>query len=164
MRRSRLLVPLLAASLLTGASLTGCSAVDNVVGGVVDEAERQVQEQIDRTVSEALGGASISRDGKAPDGFPAEAVPLVDGEIEGGAGGPGGSGWAVQLKIDGIDRFEEAGTLLTDAGYTGTISNADATSGFGTWTGPEYTVTITVSGVSGESGALTALYVVVPAG
>lgn len=161
MRSPRILAPLLAAALVTGAGLTGCSAVDNVVGGVVDEAERQVQEQIDRTVSEALGGASISRDGKVPDGFPTDQVPLVDGEIVGGAGGPGGSGWAVQVRIDGIERFEEAGTLLTDAGYTGNISNSDATSGFGTWTGPAYTVTITVSG---EAEALEALYVVVPAG
>lgn len=160
MRRSlALAAPLLTAALALTA-LVGCSAVDNVVGGVVDEAKKQVQEQVDKAVGDALGGAGVSTDGEVPEGFPSDAVPLVDGEVQGGATAPEGGGWAVQITIDGIDRFTEAGDLLTAAGYSGTVSNADETSGFGTWTGPDYTVTITVSG---EADALTALYIVVPA-
>jgi hypothetical protein len=152
-----LAVPALAAALALG----GCSAVDNIVQGAVDGVTQEVQDQVDQAVQEALGGAGISTDGELPPNFPAEQVPLVDATLVGGAAGPEGSGWAVQLTLDDIAQFDEASQLLQDAGYTVRSENADAESANGNYTGNGYTVNVTVTS---DGGALSALYVVIPDG
>lgn len=151
--RIALAAPVIAASV----ALAGCSVVDNVVDGVVDEGSRQVQEGLNEALGEALGGAGISQNGELPPGFPSDAVPTIDGTLIGGGSGPNGSGWAVQYTLESADQYDAAAQLLTDAGYTASVSNGDATSGFGQFTGNGYSVVLTVAT---EGSTATATYVV----
>ena len=132
--------------------LVGCSAAENMVNGVVDEAQSQAGDAI----SEALGGAGISSDGELPGGFPSDAVPLV-GEVQGGGSAPDASGWVVRTILVGDD-FASAQAALEGAGYESSAVNADADSGFGTFTLAPYSVLLTVA--TDADGEMTATYVV----
>lgn len=139
------------AGIALAAGLVACSGspIDNIVGGAVD-----------RAIEEAVGGdVDISTDGRVPEGFP-DSVPLVDGEVIGGAAG-GGAGWTVVIRPDSVDRFDEAKTALEAAGFMATTSNADASSAFGSFTGADHNVQLTFS--SDTDGVVTAVYVVTPA-
>jgi len=153
-RRSGVPVAIAIALMLTPA-IAGCSIAENIVGGVVGEA----QGQLDDIVSETLGGAGISTDGELPPGFPTEQVP-VTGTIEGGGAGPDSSGWVVRTTLTGDEQFTTAQTALEDAGYVGTAVNSDADSGFGTFTLDTLTVVLTVA--TDADGVMTATYVVTP--
>jgi hypothetical protein len=132
--------------------LVGCSAAENVVNGVVGEAQNQAEDAI----SEALGGAGISSDGELPNGFPADAVPVV-GEVLGGGSAPDSSGWVVRTNLGG-ESFASAQAALEGAGFESSAVNSDADSGFGTFTLAPYSVVLTVS--TGSDDAMTATYVV----
>ena len=143
----------IAIALMLTPAIAGCSVAENLVGGVVDEA----QGQFDDLVSDTLGGAGISTDGELPTGFPAEDVPLA-GTIEGGGTGPDSSGWVVRTTLTGDEQFTTAQTALEDAGYVGTAVNSDADSGFGSFALAPYTVVLTVA--TDSNGVMTATYVV----
>ena len=132
--------------------LVGCGAAENMVNGVVDEAQNQAGDAL----SEALGGASISTDGELPTGFPLDAIPVV-GEVLGGGSAPDASGWVVRTTL-GTDDFASAQAALEGAGFVSSAVNADADSGFGTFTLAPYSVLLTVT--TGGDGAVTATYVV----
>jgi hypothetical protein len=132
--------------------LVGCSAAENVVNGVVDEAQSQAGDAL----SEALGGAGISTNGELPPGFPEDVVPLV-GEVQGGGSGPDGTGWAVRTILTSDD-FASAQAALEAAGFVGSAVDADADSGFGTFTLAPHTVVLTVA--TDADGEMTATYVV----
>jgi hypothetical protein len=132
--------------------LVGCSAAENMVNGVVDEAQSQAGDAI----SEALGGAGISSDGELPGGFPSDAVPIV-GEVQGGGSGPDSSGWVVITTLS-TDDFASAQAALEGAGYVSSAVNSDADSGFGNFVLDPYTVVLTVS--TDNDGTTTATYVV----
>jgi len=151
-RRAR--VSVLAIALLALPALTGCSVAENMVGGVVSEA----QGQLDDAVSDALGGAGITTDGELPSGFPTEEIPLT-GEVLGGGSAPEGSGWVVRTALTGED-FATAQAALEDAGYESSAVNSDADSGFGTFTLTPYTVVLTVAT---DAEVMTATYVVTKA-
>ena len=166
--RRRSVVPVVIALSLTALfSLSGCSAAENVVGGVVGEAQDQIgeavdgavsdaKEQMDDAISDALGGAGISTDGELPKGFPVEEVPLV-GTVEGGGAGPDGSGWVVRTTLAQAATFESAAENLESSDYVASAVDSDADSGFGTYTGSKYTVLLTVDTTDGVA---TATYVV----
>ena len=132
--------------------LVGCSAAENMVNGVVDEAQNQAGDAI----SEALGGAGVTTDGQLPSGFPSDAIPVV-GEVQGGGSGPDSSGWVVDTTL-GSDDFASAQAALEGVGYVSSAVNSDADSGFGTFTLAPYTVVLTVN--TDADGATTATYVV----
>ena len=151
--RTRIARPLFFAFAIAAAPLlVGCSVAENVVNGVVSEAQQQAGDAI----SEALGGAGISTDGELPSGFPADAIPVV-GEVQGGASGPDGSGWGVLTTLVSDD-FASAQAALERAGFVGTAVDSDADSGFGTFTLAPYTVVLTVG--TDADGVVTASYVV----
>ena len=148
-------------------SLGGCAAAENVVGGVVSEAQDQVGEAVDsavedakaeasKAISEALGGAEITTDGKLPEGFPREQVPIV-GEVQGGGAGPDSSGWVVRTTITMAAPFESAAEDLQGSGYVASAVDSDADSGFGHYDGKKYSVLLTVETTD---GVVTATYVV----
>jgi len=133
--------------------LAGCSVLDNVVDGVVGEA----QEQLDGVISETLGGAGISTDGELPTGYPAAEIPVV-GEVQGGGSAPDSSGWVVVTTLSGADQFAVAQGELEAAGFVASGVNTDADGGFGTFTLEPYTVVLTVA--TDAEGATTGTYVV----
>jgi hypothetical protein len=132
--------------------LVGCSAAENVVNGVVGEAQNQAGDAI----SEALGGAGISSDGELPNGYPADAIPVV-GEVLGGGSAPDATGWVVRTALAGDD-FASAQAALEAAGFESSAVNADADSGFGTFALAPYNVVLTVA--TDSDGEMTATYVV----
>jgi hypothetical protein len=138
-------------------ALVGCSAAENIVGGVVDEATDQAGEALGDAVSDALGGAGISTDGQLPSGFPAANVPLV-GSVQGGGAGPDASGWVVRTTLGAGESFATAQAALEAAGYASSAVNADADSGFGSFTLAPYAVALTVA--TDADGVATATYIV----
>jgi hypothetical protein len=143
-----------ASALLFLPALTGCSIAENMVGGVVSEA----QGQLDDAVSDALGGAGITTDGELPGGFPSDEIPLT-GTVLGGGSAPEGAGWVVRTELTDAD-FAAAQAALEDAGFESSAVNSDADSGFGTFTLTPYTVVLTVAT---DADVMTATYVVTKA-
>lgn len=145
-------------------TLTACTGtpLDNIVEGVVGEGADQIAEQIEGgvqgLVEDAIGGTEISTDGQLPAGFPSDAVPLT-GTVLGGGSAPNGTGWVVRTELGSAAEFENARGALEGAGYTASAVNADASSGFGTFTSAEYTVVLVVAT---ESGQANATYIVTP--
>jgi hypothetical protein len=145
----------LAALLLLTPLLAGCGVAENIVGGVVNEAQQRAED----AASEVLGGAGITSDGELPSGFPAE-VPLV-GAVQGGGSAPGGTDWVV-LTQPGADGFTAAQAALEAVGFVGSAVDSDTDSGFGTFTLAPYTVVLTVA--TNADGVATATYVVTVTG
>jgi hypothetical protein len=161
------------------AALTGCSAdsvkqatdlgssvasdvsssLQDVNGDAVKQGLANVAGGIDGALSTALKGADIASDGKVPTGFPSEAVPLVDGTVLGGGAGPNGSGWVVQLRVDGLDAFSSAQSALANAGFASSTTRSDSSSAFGMYRSDDYRV---ILAVSKNSDGTTATYIVTP--
>ena len=145
--------------------LTGCTGtpLDNIVEGIVSDGADQIAEQVEGGVQglieDAIGGTEITSDGRLPDGFPADAVP-VTGTVLGGGSGPNGMGWVARTQLASAAEFDQARAALEGAGYAASAVNADANSGFGTFTSSDYTVVLIVAT---ESGQANATYVVTPA-
>lgn len=133
--------------------LAGCSVLDNVVDGVVGEA----QEQLDGVISDTLGGAGISTDGELPPGFPAEQIPVI-GEVQGGGSAPASSGWVVVTTLSGADQFAIAQGELESAGFVASAVSTDADGGFGTFTLAPHTLVLTVA--TDAENVTTGTYVV----
>ncbi|WAB83922.1 hypothetical protein OVN20_12965 [Microcella daejeonensis] len=153
---------LLAAGLVLGTTACTGTPLDNIVEGVVGSGVDQVTEGIDESVrglaEDVLGGAELSTDGELPSTFP-QGIPLLGGEILGGAGGPDGAGWVARIRIDEAAAFEGARAALEGAGFTASNVSSDATSAFGTFTSAEYIVNLAIATTNGET---TATYVVTP--
>ena len=147
----------IAVALAASVTLAGCSAIDNVVGGVVDGVVSEAQDQLDGVISDTLGGAGISTDGELPPGFPADAIPVV-GEVQGGGSAPESSGWVVVSRLSGVDQFAVAQEELEAAGFVSSAVNTDENGGFGTFTLSPHTVVLTVA--ADTDGIVTATYVV----
>jgi len=127
---------------------------ENVVNGVVNEAQNQAGDAI----SEALGGAGISTDGQLPNGFPSDQIPVV-GEVQGGGSAPDGAGWVVRSTL-GSDDFAAAQAALEGAGFVASAVDSDADSGFGNFALAPYSVVLTVAT---DGGVRTATYIVTTA-
>jgi hypothetical protein len=154
----RLIRPLAIALLIASSPvLVGCSVAENVVGGVVNEAQDQVGDAVGDAVSDALGGAGISTDGQLPPGFPADAVPVV-GSVQGGGAAPDSSGWVVISALESGESFATAQQALEGAGYVSSAVDSDADSGFGNFSLAPYNVAVTVATETG--GTMSATYVV----
>lgn len=149
----RIARPLSIALLLFAApALAGCSVAENVVNGVVSEAQNQAGDAI----SEALGGAGVSTDGQLPPGFPSDQIPVV-GEVQGGGSAPDGAGWVVRTTLT-ADDFAAAQAALESAGFTASAVNSDQDSGFGNFTLAPYSIVLTVD--TDADGVSTATYIV----
>jgi len=168
-RCRRLAAIVLVEGVALGAS--GCSGnpLDNIVEGVIgsgvdevtqgiDELTQGLDESVRGLVGDALGGAEFSANGEVPPSFP-KGIPLLEGDIVGGAGGPGGVGWVVQVRVIDASAFEGAQAALEGAGFTASNMSSDATSAFGTFTGAEYVVNVAIATTADET---TATYVVTP--
>ena len=115
MRQNRLTVALVVC-LAVPIGLTGCAQIgDGITGGV------------EQAIEDATGGAlDVNLSGGLPDGFPAEDVPLVDGDVMGASTTiDGKAGWVVNVTAK--DSGDAASEALTGAGFTetGRASNAD---------------------------------------
>lgn len=141
-RRARLAVvaPAVAALL----ALSGCSVVDNVVGGAREGIQNEAERIIGDGLSDVLGGAGITTDGELPPGFPEADVPLV-GEVRGGASAPEEGGWVVQTDVAGVDDFTAAVEALAAAGFTETFADSDATSGAASLTSDTHRVQVALA-------------------
>lgn len=115
MPRIRLTVALLAC-LAIPTALTGCTQIGEGITGGVEQA-----------IEDATGGAlDVKLSGGVPDGFPTDAVPLVDGNVMGAETTiDGKAGWVVNVTAQ--DSGDAASEALTTAGFTesGRVSNAD---------------------------------------
>jgi hypothetical protein len=179
--RNRMTTPIVAAVTagIALAGLTGCSAdsvkqatdlgssvasdvsdgVRNIDGSAIEQGMANVAGGIDGALDTALKGANVTSDGKVPDGFPASAVPLVDGTVLGGGTGPNGSGWVVQVETPSVDDFGTAAQQLTDAGFTESAKRADSSSAFGIFRSDDHRLVLTFSK---SDGGATATYIVTP--
>lgn len=134
------------AALLT-VGLSGCFA---------NPVEQLVQDGVENAVEGAVEGATGTDvdlgGGELPDGFPTDAVPVIDGEIVYGAGMAvdGGQAWAVMVKVADRDAaYAEVKQLLTDAGFETTMESSAEGGAFAIFTSDAYVAQVTV----GESGA-----------
>ncbi|MBB5842442.1 hypothetical protein HD599_000765 [Conyzicola lurida] len=148
--RSTLVIAL---TVVVAPALVGCSVAENIVGGVVSEAQNQAGDAI----SEALGGAGVTTDGELPSGFPADAIPVV-GTVQGGGAAPDGAGWVVISTLGADEDFAAAQAALEGAGFVSSAVNSDADSGFGNFALAPYGVVLTVA--TDTDDVTTATYVV----
>jgi hypothetical protein len=70
--------------LVPGLVLTGCSAVGDAVRDAAHEGAEQVRHSVEDVVGDTLGKVQVSTDGRLPESFPADAVPLAEGKLLGG--------------------------------------------------------------------------------
>lgn len=134
-------------------------SVQGIDGAAIQQGMAKVAGGIDGALDTALKGANVTSDGKVPDGFPASAVPLVDGTVLGGGTGPNGSGWVVQVETPSVDDFGAAAQQLTDAGFTESAKRADSSSAFGIFRSDDHRLVLTFSK---SDGGATATYIVTP--
>lgn len=96
----------------------------------------------DTVTLEDEDGNGFTTSVELPDGFPADEVPLLDGEIVQGIAvdQPDGAGFSVSMEVDSpvAKAYDDAKALLEDAGYTAALDSTGqgfATGGFddGTW-------------------------------
>jgi hypothetical protein len=78
--------------------------------------------------------------------------------VQGGGAGPDASGWVVRTTLGEGETFATAQSALEGAGYASSAVNADADSGFGSFTLAPYTVALTVA--TDPDGVTTATYIV----
>jgi hypothetical protein len=133
--------------------------VQGIDGKAIQDGMASVAGGIDGALDTALKGANVTSDGKVPDGFPTKDVPLVDGTVLGGGAGPNGSGWVVQLRVDGLDAFSSAQSALANAGFASSTTRSDSSSAFGMYRSDDYRV---ILAVSKNSDGTTATYIVTP--
>jgi hypothetical protein len=114
---------------LLAISLTGCSIVENVAQGA---------------------GVSVEQTA-VPTDFPADQVPLLEGEIVfgGAAGADAARGWNVSVRVTDGAAWDAAAAQLEGAGFTATTSGSDDPVRTGTFTKAPYTVILVVSEVDG---------------
>ena len=125
------------APVLVGCSLNPVeSIIEQATGGDVD-----------------LGGASLPKD------FPSD-IPLVDGEIQFGAGFKTGDEqvWNVTIKANDPAIFDAVAAQLTDAGFTRNAIGGGTTDtgSLGTFTNDRYTIAVVVT----TEGGVTVNYTV----
>ena len=132
-------------ALAVPAALGGCAQIGAGITGGVEQA-----------IKDATGGAlDVSLSGGLPDGFPKDAVPLVDGDVMGASTTiDGKAGWVVNVAA--TDSGDAASEALIDAGFaeTGRASNADGAVVH--LASDDYQVTVV-------SAAESVIYTVVPA-
>jgi hypothetical protein len=131
MRRHEPLSIAMLATLALAGSLTlgGCFLLPAADSGSVstDEASSSAEDSGD-SATEEEGSTSSGDSLDLPDGFP-DIVPLVDGPVV--VSEDLGTGWAVWVEVeDATAQFEEAGTLLEDAGFTEEDSFGNAEAGY----------------------------------
>ncbi len=85
----------------------------------------------DGEVSVSGDGGSFSMGGDLPESFPADRVPLIDGELLTAVEVDDAStrGWAVTIRSTDADAFEQARDRLLDAGFAPRADAPGATSG-----------------------------------
>jgi ABC-type glycerol-3-phosphate transport system substrate-binding protein len=131
------------AGLLT-IGLSGCFA--NPVEQLV---QNRVEDAVEGAVEDAAGSDVDLGGTTLPDGFPSDAVPVIEGEIVYGAG-MGGEAWAVMVKVADRDAaYAEVKQLLTDKGFETTMESSAEGGAFAIFTSDAYVAQVTV----GESGA-----------
>jgi hypothetical protein len=133
--------------------------VQGIDGKAIQDGMSSVAGGIDGALDTALEGTKVTSDGKVPDGFPVQAVPLVDGTVLGGGSGPNGTGWVAQVRASSVGDFATAEQQLTDAGFTESAKRADSSSAFGLFRSDDHRVVLTFS--DGDDG-VTATYIVTP--
>lgn len=143
MLTKRLTLALLAC-LVVPTVLTGCTQIGETITGGVEHA-----------VEDATGGAlDVNLSGGLPDGFPQDAVPLVDGDIMGASTTVNGkAGWVVNVTAS--DAGDAASEALTGAGFTETSRASNADGAVVNFSSDAHEVTVV-------SSAETVIYTVVP--
>lgn len=146
------------------------AAVCALSGCIANPIESLVENGVKNGVEQAVEGATgqdvdLGSPGTLPDGFPADDVPLIDGEITYslGTSGEDGGGWAVFIAVADKDQaFDALKKKLTDAGFEATMESNEADTAVGIFTSEEYVVQASVTS-DGEDGVV-AQYVVSSAG
>ncbi|NQX11320.1 hypothetical protein HQQ80_06765 [Microbacteriaceae bacterium VKM Ac-2855] len=148
MRTIRSLPAAVAIAAVLTIGLSGCFA--NPVEQLV---QNGVQDAVEGAVEGATGTqVDLGSGGELPEGFPKDAVPLVEGEIvyAGGVGTDGGQAWAVMIKVADRDAaYADLKQRLTDAGFSVSMESNTEGGAFAIFANDAYTVQATV----GESGA-----------
>ena len=148
-KKPALILALALAAVLTP-SLTSCAnPVEQLVEGAVEQA--------------GGGDVDLNSDGGLPDGFPANEVPLYDGEVIGGMGAgtvDSGGGWTVIVKVDEEREpaFQSIDAQLKGAGFEASYSGFVEGVGSGAYSDAAYSVIVNVA--DDGSGQSTATYIV----
>lgn len=121
-------------------SLSACSQVEGIVGDLAGQA-----------ISDATGGRVAV--GELPEGWPAE-VPVVEGDISGGAGVDGG--WTATVQTSSASAFDDAIVALQESGFSVVADVRQDGTGVVTMTDGTYQVTLT-----GNSDGI--IYAITPA-
>ena len=149
-KKPRALLIALALTVLLPATLSGCAnPVEQLVEGAVEQA--------------GGGDVDLNSDGGLPDGFPADEVPLYDGEVVGGMGAgtvDSGGGWTVIVKVgeDIEPAFQSIDGQLKAAGFEASYSGFVDGVGSGAYSDASYSVIVSVA--DDGSGQNTATYIV----
>ena len=114
---------------------------------------------------EGLGG-SVSTGSRLPEGFPAQEIPVVDGDIRSGSRGKAGGPYAysVIVRVRGTSATEVMAGItaqLTGVGFTAAASPGTDTISASSFSGPRYDVGVNVIRAEGTT---TVTYVVVRKG
>jgi hypothetical protein len=138
--RSRLALPFaIVIALAITPTLAGCfgnpveSIIEGATGGDVD-----------------LGGAEL------PDGYPVDAVPVIDGEIlfGMGVGTDGAKAWNVTVKVSGVAAIDDIKAQLIAAGFTESeapVGGATDVGATAVLESPEYGVLVVIT-EDGDNG------------
>jgi len=106
----------LLAALVLAPTLAGCSVIESTV-----------KDSVEQGIRDATGGDfDVNLDEGLPDGYPADAVPVVDGTVNGGRGTVDGKETFV-VTVQAADAGTAAKDALVAAGLTidGEIANGD---------------------------------------
>ena len=161
-RRTRRLLVAVPTALLAF-SLVGCG---NLVEEAAEDAAKEEGVDLDIDGDEIQvdttdGGASV---GELPKDYPADEVPVVDGEILGGTYTKNPATWNVTIEVgeaggDKAGAYDEAEAVLTDAGLETTREKLDNGTGIsGQYTSASYVVELAVT----DSNGVVVTYLVSP--
>lgn len=155
------------AALVLTFAVAGCSAEDEIAESAIEEAAEDAGGDVDVDVDDdgvtvESSDGTVTMGGDLPEGFPAEEIPLVDGDVL-MAIGAADQGYQVSLDVDAApaDAMSEARALLEDAGFA--VDEEGVMGGLYTATLSSDTHTVYLTATEAE-GRTTLMYAVEVAG
>ena len=131
------------ALVIAGLGLSGCGDDETVT---MPDGSKVSADSDGKSATIKTGDGEITVGKGLPDGFPAEDVPVIDGEIVGGAKGVDGGpyAWSVILKAKGEtgDVFAELSEKLKNTGFTADRSMQMGTVSTGMFKSDKYEVSV----------------------
>jgi hypothetical protein len=153
------------AALVLALSISGCGGDDKAAESAIEEAAENAGEDVDVDVDDdeitiENSDGSVTVGGDLPEGFPAEDIPLVDGDVL-MAMGASGQGYQVTLDVDDApaDAMAAARALLEGAGFTVDEEGVMGTLYTATLSSDAYSVYLTATEADGRTTLIYAVEV-----